>query len=361
MSNSHPLVSVIVPSYNAAGWLPGLCRSLQAQTFRDFEVLIGDDGSTDNTREVLAPFLADARFQIISWKPNRGMTAGWLTLLERVRGEFYCTMAADDEWEPTFLECRLAVMQEHPQVVLAHGRTRLIDESGQPLGDRPEYVEQTALHRGLYDRLDRLPAILSGAEALPLLLQHNVIGATSLMIRTAASRRLGNHLRFGWIYATDWSHWLLHLAADGDLAYDARPLALYRVHGGSLTCSPSKEAMRDSERRLVPLWALGTAAKFSMYAGDLWTRWRGPLYGLWLRRAAKLARAGQLNDAWLQAGALAFYGPGRSRVNLWTELARHSVGLGLHTMREAAARRRQFCVVSGLALIEHPFYRGTAE
>ena len=64
MSARTPLVSILVPAYNAARFLPGLCQSIQAQTYPHYEVLIGDDGSTDNTSSVMAPFLQDSRFQI---------------------------------------------------------------------------------------------------------------------------------------------------------------------------------------------------------------------------------------------------------------------------------------------------------
>jgi hypothetical protein len=244
---------------------------------------------------------------------------------------------------------------------MAHGRTELIDEAGQPLAGNPRFAEQVALHRQIYDRLDALPAIVPGAKALRLLLQHNFIGATSLMIRTTASRRIMNYLHFDWVYATDWSHWLLHLAAGGDLAYDNRPLTRYRVHSNSLSYHPQKAAMRDAETRLVPLWALSVAASLSIEAGTLWMRWRKPLYALWLLRALKLRRQGLLADAWLQMGAIAFYGRGRNHVRLWTELARHAASVMIYSRRESAARRNQFFVVSGLAQVNHPFYRNNHE
>ena len=63
MSASGPLVSIAVFSYNTARYLPALCHSIQAQTYRNFEALIFDDGSTDNSVEVASPFLKDERFQ----------------------------------------------------------------------------------------------------------------------------------------------------------------------------------------------------------------------------------------------------------------------------------------------------------
>src|ERR1035441_5800050 len=70
MSARAPLVSIQVPAYNAARYLPGLCQSIQAQTYPHYEVLIGDDGSSDDTLTVLAPFLKDNRFRVVRWQPN---------------------------------------------------------------------------------------------------------------------------------------------------------------------------------------------------------------------------------------------------------------------------------------------------
>lgn len=357
MNPDRPAISILAPSYNCARFLPALCRSLQAQTCRDFEVLLGDDGSTDNIEEALAPFLSDRRFQLIRWKPNRGLTAAYLTLMERVRGEFYCPMAADDEWEPDFLEARLKTMRAHPQAAIVHGRTKLIDDLGQPLSEEPEFIELIAQHRAIYDRLDRLPTIVPSTEAIPLLLQHNFIGATSLMIRTSAARSVMSLLRFNWHYATDWSHWLLLLATGGDLAYDPRPLVRYRVHAASLSRDPHKDAIRGGEIRLVPLWALSASANLSLEAAERWTRWRQTLYALWLRRAWRLDREGLLSDHWLQAGATAFYGRDCGRVRLGTELVRHAASVLSSSTRETAARRKQFFLVSGLAQLDLPFYR----
>src|ERR1017187_2839839 len=115
MNLSMPLVSIQVPAYNAARFLAGLCQSIQAQTYPHYEVLIGDDGSTDNTSSVMAPFLQDSRFQVLRWQPNRGLAAGMAVLYAAVKGEYWCASGADDLFLPTFLEKRLEVMEANPR------------------------------------------------------------------------------------------------------------------------------------------------------------------------------------------------------------------------------------------------------
>ena len=65
MNSPAPLVSILVPAYNAARYLPELCHSIRAQTYPHYEVLIGNDGSSDNPASVLAPFLQNSRFHLL--------------------------------------------------------------------------------------------------------------------------------------------------------------------------------------------------------------------------------------------------------------------------------------------------------
>lgn len=350
MQTRTPLVSVIVPSFNAARFLPALCASLQAQTFRDFEVLIGDDGSTDETRAAVEPFLGDDRFHFTRWEPNRGVTQGTLLLLEQARGQYWAYPGADDAYEPQFLERRMAWMDAHPAVGLVHGRATLIDEHDAVMESTPATNPMSVC---------RWPEkeVLGPARALPLLLQHNVIGTPSVLIRMAATKAVLAWMRAEWRYAQDWSFWILHAAAGYDIAYDDSPLHRYRIVQTSLTNDPAKAAWRGAEIRLVPLWALSRAAEFSFAAGELWARWGRTLYSLWLRRACLLARAGTLNPGWLQAGGRAFYGPSAGQVRLGTEVVRHGWSILRSSWRERAARQRQQVQVSGLAEIDLPFFR----
>ena len=132
MSARTPLVSILVPAYNAARFLPGLCQSIQAQTYPHYEVIIGDDGSSDNTASVMAPFLQDNRFQLLRWQPNRGLAAGIAILYASVRGEYWCATGADDLFLPAFLEKRVETLEANPRAFLVHGQPELMDESGGP-------------------------------------------------------------------------------------------------------------------------------------------------------------------------------------------------------------------------------------
>lgn len=357
MDSMAPLVSIVVPSFNTAKFLPTLCQSIQAQTFGNFEVLIGDDGSTDETSRAVGPFLADKRFQYFRWEANRGVNHATVMLLSRARGQFWAYPGADDALQADFLERRLALMQACPHVGMIHGPPLLIDEVGRPISSGVEHFP--IVRTGLSDKRVSGAEIVRANSALEILLQHNIVNTPSVMVRMEATRSIHVHLLTDWRYAQDWSFWILHAASGWDLAFDDRPVNQYRILSSSLSNDPLKAALRRAEIRLVPLCALSQAAAYSHAAAQLWLRWRRNLYALWLRRACMLARTGSLKDNWLQLGAAAFYGRTCNRVSLAVEIARHACSIVVSSAKESATRRQQAFAVSGLAQLDHPVFRRT--
>jgi glycosyltransferase involved in cell wall biosynthesis len=342
MSARTPLVSFQVPAYNAARYLPGLCQSIQAQTYPHYEVLIGDDGSSDDTLSVLAPFLQDNRFQVLRWQPNRGLCGGMEIMCASMRGDYWCCTGADDLFYPTFLEKRVEMLESNPQGFLVHGRPELFNESGGPVPGGPRLLE--------------LPGQLCPPRSLEVLLQHDVINAPSVMVRSSVTRQVLPFFHWKWEYAPDWFFWILHAATGFDLLWDPRVLSKYRVHSGSLSLTPEKDHLRRAEVRLMPLVALRTAAQFSQWAALSWARWGRILYWRWLRQAVALKSRGGLRPEWMQLAGHAYYGARGKPVSLWAELARHSVGLVAADCRHRRAQRRQSFPVSGLAQIDDPIF-----
>src|SRR5688572_7400598 len=102
--SSAPRVSVLVPAWNDGVYLDAALRSLEDQTWRDFEVVIADDGSTDDTPEIAAAWASrDARFSLLRGESNRGMTENWNAALRAARGELLTKLDADDAASPDFL------------------------------------------------------------------------------------------------------------------------------------------------------------------------------------------------------------------------------------------------------------------
>jgi glycosyltransferase involved in cell wall biosynthesis len=137
-----PAVSVIVPTYNYARFLPAALDSALGQTFRDFEALVIDDGSTDDTPEVVRPYLADPRVRyhrVANGGPARARNVG----LGLARAPLVAFLDADDLWLPAKLERQVALFRRDPGLGLVYTRRRLMDEEGCDLD-----CGEPAPHRG---------------------------------------------------------------------------------------------------------------------------------------------------------------------------------------------------------------------
>jgi hypothetical protein len=138
-----PRVSVIIPSYNLARLVPQAIQSVLDQTYTDFEVLVVDDGSQDNTREVIQSF-DDARVQYI-YQENRGLSGARNTGIQQAQGEFLAFLDADDTFFPNKLAGQVAALDRQPEVGLVAGGYWLVDENNQPLQEKRNWEHTPTL------------------------------------------------------------------------------------------------------------------------------------------------------------------------------------------------------------------------
>jgi glycosyltransferase involved in cell wall biosynthesis len=127
-------VDVIIPAFNAARYLAAAMESVVSQTFDDWQILLVDDGSTDNTAEVAAPFLDRFGPKIRYIKQNnRGLPAARNTAIRASTSEFLALLDADDVWMPCRLSESLKVLAERPKAGLTYGLMTIIDPEGRAL------------------------------------------------------------------------------------------------------------------------------------------------------------------------------------------------------------------------------------
>ncbi|MCZ6541357.1 MAG: glycosyltransferase family A protein, partial [Nitrospinae bacterium] len=107
-----PAVSVVIPTFNRAWCLAETLRSVARQTFRDFETIVVDDGSTDDTPDLLCRF---PEVRVHRWEDNRGVSAARNRGIEMARGEWVCFLDSDDRWVPGKLQAQVEWMQAHPE------------------------------------------------------------------------------------------------------------------------------------------------------------------------------------------------------------------------------------------------------
>lgn len=215
---SIPRVSVCLPTYNRAGYFGECLAGILAQTFRDLEVIVSDNCSTDATPEVVAAF-KDPRIRYVRNPRNIGVFPNMNQCLELARGRYICILHDDDLYEPRFLEREVALLDRHPSAAFVHCATYEIDGEGRRRRVVQAYPD------------DRL--IGGKAEFVRYLGGHNVCCST-VMVRGDLYRKMGGFDTE--LLCSDWLMWL-KLCLEGDVAYVAEPLASMRVHGASVSSS----------------------------------------------------------------------------------------------------------------------------
>lgn len=127
------LVSIITPSYNTALYIAETIRSVQAQTYTNWEMIIVDDCSTDNTDEIVAPFLADGRIRYLKNEKNSGAAVSRNYALREATGRWIAFLDSDDVWMPDKLEKQIAFMERN-QYHFSYTCYEEMDESSKQLG-----------------------------------------------------------------------------------------------------------------------------------------------------------------------------------------------------------------------------------
>ncbi len=142
-----PAASIVVPAHNVASTLGVTIRALLSQTFPDYEIIIVNDGSTDETGQIIASFQDDPRVRVVSQR-NRGLAGARNSGISAATGSFIGFCDADDIWEPAKLATHIAHLQANPDVGISYSGSALIDQAGRMTGlsQRPRLSGITAAH-----------------------------------------------------------------------------------------------------------------------------------------------------------------------------------------------------------------------
>lgn len=213
-----PEVSVIIPCYNHDHYLPHAVNSVLAQIFGDWEAIIVDDGSTDNTREVASQF-TDPRIRYI-YQENRGLSAARNTGIRAAQGEYLAFLDADDEWEARFLEVCMHALAAQKKVAAAVTLTRFIDENNTVL---PKAGDQVVDSESFRSRL------LAGGffPVHAVLVRAEIVRQVGLFDESLTS-------------VEDWDLWLRITSHGGLFLSIAEPLARYRTLTGSMSTNAGR-------------------------------------------------------------------------------------------------------------------------
>ena len=212
-------VSVLLPVHNGARYLERAARSILAQTHRDLELIVLDDGSTDGSGQI-AESLGDPRIRLIRSDRNRGLAASLNCGLEAARAAIVARQDADDVSHPRRLEAQLTFLDANPDVALVGTQAWLIDESGRCRGS----LEHARDHQCLLWELTF----------------DNAFVHTSVAFRRDVVVRAGGY-DGAWAYNQDYDLWL-RLSRTTRLANLPERLVASRFHDCSMTRRMQDEA-----------------------------------------------------------------------------------------------------------------------
>jgi len=154
---SRPTVTVGLPVYNGEKSLAQAIESILAQTYRDFELVICDNASTDHSPDICREFARrDPRVRFFQTKRNFGAARNFNRTLELARGKYFRWHAHDDVAAPTYLEKCVQTLDEHPEVALVYPRRQYMTVDGRPMRNEEFWLDANAhasLHDMTFDRL----------------------------------------------------------------------------------------------------------------------------------------------------------------------------------------------------------------
>ena len=256
-----PTVSVVIPTHNRADLIGEAIQSVLDQTFQDFDVHIIDNGSSDDTEEVVRAF-DDQRLNYF-WQENTGLPASSRnTGIARSQGEFIAFLDSDDVWLPDKLGDQVEAMRMNPARGIVSSNFRYMGERDFPWMNGP----------ALQDR--KIPT----GRVFEALLHHNFIATSTAMVRRAALDRVGAFNSDPSIRGCEDVELWLRITHDFEYAYVPKTGALYRVHAGNwaqfgvspdISAHWTKVVEMTCERRQLPR-KLRNSALSQRYGSQAW-------------------------------------------------------------------------------------------
>jgi len=224
----EPLVSVVMPVYNSEMFLREAVNSILTQSYRQLELIVVNDGSTDVSAAILSS-IEDKRIRVLEHERNQGITQSLNDAIAVSTGEYICRMDADDVAVPHRIERQVAFLEEHPDIALVGTGTVLIDKDGTRIGQE-SYPE-------------------SAYEIRREIFVHNPFAHSAVMIRKSVLDRCGFYdARF--LHNEDYDLWLRIVAAYPAANLRDR-LLLRRVHGANITVAKETELILYRRRTLA--------------------------------------------------------------------------------------------------------------
>jgi glycosyltransferase involved in cell wall biosynthesis len=211
-----PKVSIIIPAYNQAQYLAEAIRSALAQTYRNYEIIVVDDGSTDDTPQVAKQFNGQVHYLR---QENQGLAGARNTGIRQARGEYIALLDSDDAWQPNYLQVMTDLAAQHPEASVFYCPVVYMDAKGHELpqpGNRQ---------------------VLSPEEIYSTLLRANFLVPSTILMRRSVVMEAGL-FDPAFRRLQDWDLWLRLLRDRHIFVGIGEPLVRYRLHTENLSSDP---------------------------------------------------------------------------------------------------------------------------
>jgi glycosyltransferase involved in cell wall biosynthesis len=223
-----PLVSVIIPAYNAERTILETIASVQQQTFSDFEIIVINDGSTDRTLEKVSSIVDS----------NGGLSVARNRGIEQATGDFIAFLDADDLWKPDKLELQLSALQNNLAAGVAYSWTCFIDENGNVLFPH----EPVVFEGNVYPQL--LLGNFLGSGSVPLIRRQAIesVGQFNPLLKSAEDWDYYLRLAARWPFVLIPKFQVLYRRSSGSLSSKIEPMTEYllKVHEQAFCSAPSE-------------------------------------------------------------------------------------------------------------------------
>ena len=230
-TNNVPKVSIVIPSYNCARYILQTVESVFAQTYEDYELIIVDDGSTDNTRELLEPYINRLTYV---FQKNAGESVARNNGIHRSQGEYVAFLDSDDWWTPNKLAVQVLALDAAPTAVMGYAYSFAVDNDGNPIN-----------FRGSNRMSDGEPGVHPLFEKL--VVGNFIANPNTVLVRRAALMQttlFDEEIEWG----EDWRLWL-QLALMGPFLFTPEETACYRMRrpGRRLEIEAADDFVAQSE------------------------------------------------------------------------------------------------------------------
>lgn len=213
-----PLVTVAILTYNSQEFIYETINSVINQSFNNWEIVVGDDGSKDGTPTILEHFKQTLgnKMKIVLNKDNKGANENWNSIVPFLKGKYVAKLDGDDLWHPLKLELQVKYMEENEDVVISyHPVFKLFN-----------------------NKIKKLKSQLIKGKGSDLFIKHGCFACSpSIMVRNSYDLFVPNQLK----KVGDWYLWIL-IGSNGNVGYVNERLAYYRIHNNNVTVKGNKVA-----------------------------------------------------------------------------------------------------------------------